>query len=126
MPLRFVLDEDTRDTSLWRAISAHNRSKPAEAIDVVRVGDDGPITGTPDRELIEWAARENRIIVSRDRNTLIAAHDLYVSEGNVTPGLWILKRTAAAGQFVEFLALAAHCSEAYEFASRVEHVPPAD
>jgi hypothetical protein len=123
MPLRFVLDEDTRDTDLWHAICTHNQTVPTEAVDVVRVGDGGPDTGTKDESLIEWAMRENRIVVSHDRNTLIGTHDKMVANGRTTPGVWIIRRQSSIPSLVEFLVFAGVCCDATEFASRVEFIP---
>jgi predicted nuclease of predicted toxin-antitoxin system len=51
MPLRFVLDENLRGP-LWRAIVGHNNSSG----------------GIDDRFLFSWAEREERIIVTNDKD----------------------------------------------------------
>jgi hypothetical protein len=115
MPLRFVLDEDTRDTSLWQAICDHNSTHP-DKIDVIRVGDGAaPPTGTLDPALVEWSVQSQRIIVSKDRNTLIAAHTDAVSAGTTTPGLFILRNQLGIPTVVD-------CTSD-EFASSTQFLP---
>jgi hypothetical protein len=124
MPLRFVLDEDTRDTSLWQAIADHNEREPAYLIDAVRVGDaNAPPTATPDAALVEWSVTASRVIVSRDRNTLIDTHSHYVRRGNATPGLLILRGRGRPADIAESLALIAHFSDPGQFASTTQFIP---
>ncbi len=65
-------------------------------LDVVRVVDVG-LGGKPDLEVLEWAAREGRVVVSRDRATLSAEAARRVSEGRPMPGLILLRRGAGWG-----------------------------
>ena len=124
MALPFVLDEDTRASDLWRAIQLHNSTSPAEAIDVVRVGDpDGPPSGASDPAIIAWAHNHGRIVVSHDKNTLIGHHEAFVTDGNTTPGLFIVQRGHSVSRLVEFLVLVGHCGEPHEYASRTQWVP---
>ena len=39
-------------------------------IDLVRVQDALP-EGTPDREILAWAAAENRVLITNDQNTMV-------------------------------------------------------
>jgi len=65
-------------------------------LDVVRVVDVG-LGGKPDLEVLEWAAREGRVVVSRDRATLSAEAAQRVSQGRPMPGLILLRRGAGWG-----------------------------
>lgn len=69
MPVRFLLDENQRGL-LWRYIQRHNASQSFK-LDVVRLGDipDLPL-GATDPEVLRWAGREGRILISADRATL--------------------------------------------------------
>lgn len=69
MPLTYVLDEHLRRL-LWRAIQHHNAAGQF-AIDVVQVGDpvDLPL-GSTDPAILLWAEKEDRVVVSRDYNTM--------------------------------------------------------
>lgn len=78
--------------------------------------------GTKDPELVVWAAQHNRIIVSRDKNTLIQTHTEYIHRGHRTPGLFIVN-THNVSELVEFLALVAHCADPHEFESSTQFIP---
>jgi hypothetical protein len=69
MPLTYVLDEHLRG-SLWQLAGWHN-AQGSNIIDVTRVGDpdDLPL-GTRDPEILMWAERESRILVTRDSKTM--------------------------------------------------------
>jgi uncharacterized protein (DUF362 family) len=67
--LRYLLDENLRGV-LWRAIQRHN-ALSVYAIDLVQVGDppDLPL-GSLDPDILLWAERQGRILVSLDKKTL--------------------------------------------------------
>ena len=69
MVLRYLLDEHLRGP-LRRAIQWHN-SRGSYPLDVVRVGDFADLgLGTTDPAILVWAEREERILVSHNRNSL--------------------------------------------------------
>jgi hypothetical protein len=70
MPLRFVFDENQRGL-LWRAAVRHNQAG-VFPLDVVRVGDptDLPL-GSNDPDVLRWSEREDRILVSYDKTTIL-------------------------------------------------------
>jgi predicted nuclease of predicted toxin-antitoxin system len=63
--VRLLLDENVEKALLLGLRRRHPR------LDVVRVVDVG-LGGRSDPEILEWAAREGRVVVSRDRATLSA------------------------------------------------------
>lgn len=71
MPLRFVRDEHLRGP-LWRAIHRHN-GVGVDPIDAVRVGDppDLPL-GSADPDILAWAEREGRVLVTQDWDTMVS------------------------------------------------------
>src|SRR5437762_2166720 len=92
MCLLMLLDEDTRHGGLWDAILQHNRSSPGEFLHILRVGDSGaPPLGTKDFDLLTWSVINNRIVISQDRNTLIALHSDIVEGGVATPGILMIR-----------------------------------
>jgi len=65
MPLQFVFDENLRGVP-WHAVQRYNQSS-AFPIDVVRVGDPPDLPrGTADPEILRWAERAARIVVTVD------------------------------------------------------------
>jgi hypothetical protein len=113
MPLPLLIDEDSRGDDLWNAIERFNAGSPGLELDIIRVGDaGGPPKGTKDPDLLDWAIRHQRIIVSQDKNTLIAEHDMLVRRGIQTPGLLIIRHGFRVSEIVEYLWLVSHCTTA--------------
>jgi predicted nuclease of predicted toxin-antitoxin system len=121
MPLAYLLDENLRGL-LWRRIQRHN-ARGFYPIDVTRVGDSPnlPLSAT-DPEILIWAEREDRIIVSRDERTLAKHLAEHVGSGNNSPGIF-LARAVPLETLVDFLVCAAHASEAREWADQVTFIP---
>jgi hypothetical protein len=87
------------------------------------VGDPSDLPlGTDDRELLAWAEREARIIVSLDGSTLPTHLAAHLAAGHHSPGIMLVRRVPFS-QVVEFLALAAHASESSEWTDRITFVP---
>lgn len=121
MALAFLLDENLRGP-LWRAIEIHNR-RGNPSLDTARVGDpdDLPL-GATDDDVLVWAARANRILVSFDRSTLPEALRGRLAGGEHSPGIFLLRHPARISKVVEFLMLAAYASNAEEWADRVHYM----
>jgi hypothetical protein len=54
-------------------------------IDLVRAQDVLP-EGTPDPEVLAWAAAEDRILITNDRNTMVGFAYQRVAAGELVPG----------------------------------------
>src|SRR5262245_14322043 len=122
MPLKFVLDENLRGV-LWRAIQRHNKVA-SEPLDVVRIGDapDLPL-GSDDLEILLWADREQRILISRDAASLFIHLAEHLSAGHHSPGIFMIRRRCAIPQVVAFLVEASYRSEAKDWENRIEYIP---
>jgi predicted nuclease of predicted toxin-antitoxin system len=55
-------------------------------LDLARAQDDLP-EGTPDSEVLAWAAAENRVLITNDRNTMVGVAYERVAAGEPVPGL---------------------------------------
>lgn len=55
-------------------------------IDLVRVLDALP-KGTSDPDILAWAASENRVLITNDRNTMIGHANQRVAAGQFVPGV---------------------------------------
>jgi hypothetical protein len=122
MALRYVLDEHLRG-ALWVALQQHNAAG-VDPVDVVQVGDPPDLPcGTTDPDLLVWAEREGRLVVTRDWRTMprhLAAHLL---AGHHSPGVCLLQKSRALPQLVFSLALAAHASDPQEWRDQVRFLP---
>jgi hypothetical protein len=121
MPLRYLVDEHLRGTLALVAIRVARRE--GFEIDLVQVGDvpDLPL-GTTDRDLIRWAALNDRIIVSHDCATLPNHLREHLAAGGHSPGIFIARRPLNV-VLAEWIVLAAYASDAQEWQDRVTFVP---
>ncbi len=122
MALSFVLDENLRG-SLWQAIQHHN-AFGLYLIDAVRVGDppDLPL-GSSDLDILCWAEREGRLVVSNDRSTMGAFLAQHRQAGSHCRGLLLLRPSAVLSQIVFSLALIAHAGDPLVFEDNIEFIP---
>lgn len=122
MPLPFLIDENMR-RRLASAITRHNQ-RGLLIIDFVQVGDSDDLPlGTPDRDILEWAASEGRVLVSSDRATLVAELTRRLAAGGTSPGIFLLRPGHTLAEVVEFLALSAHASLPNELRDRAVFIP---
>src|SRR2546430_1079487 len=75
-------------------------------VDLVRVQEVG-LAAADDPAILEWAALHGRVLVTRDRNTMIGLAYDRVTAGRPMPGVLVLRDGLTFAQAIEALALAA-------------------
>jgi hypothetical protein len=107
MPIRYVIDECLRDEMLFRILKSLENP-----IDVVRVGDipELPI-GIKDEDLLQWASRSGRIVVTADHNSMPGHLAECVASGGNNPGVLIVRRAANFHEVAEWLEIFTTCPE---------------
>lgn len=75
-------------------------------LDIVRVQDALP-EGTPDPEVLAWAAAEDRILITNDRNTMVGFAYQRVVAGEPLPGLIVTTRRQTIGSLFDDILLIA-------------------
>lgn len=91
-------------------------------LDLCRVQDIG-LPEADDPTILEWAAANNRIVLTHDRATMPDfAYDRVVA-GRPMPGVLVLNDRLAVGQAIEELLLIEACSEQAEWVNRVVYLP---
>ena len=122
MAMAFVLDEHLRGP-LWQAILQHNL-RGDDPLDVVRVGDtpDLPL-GADDQELLVWAERSGRILVTEDRHTMGRHLRDHLSSGRHSPGVLITRAGQRIRTLVECMELIAHAGHPADFADAIIYIP---
>src|SRR5438876_10761451 len=75
-------------------------------IDLVRAQDALP-EGTPDPEVLAWAAAANRILISNDRNTMVGCAYQRVAAGEPVPGVIATTNEQAIGSAIDDIPLSA-------------------
>lgn len=110
--IRFLTDEDFNR----RILRGLKRRLPA--LDIVRVQDVGLMT-QPDMEVLEWAANENRIILTHDVTTMSKHAFDRVEQELKMPGVIEVSQNIPIGDAIEALVLLAECSLDNEWQNQV-------
>lgn len=91
-------------------------------IDIVRVQDVG-LSGADDPSILEWAAQENRVVVTHDISTLAKHAFERVETGRAMPGVFAVRSLAPIGRAIDDLVLLAEFSHDAEWDGQVRHLP---
>ena len=78
---------------------------------------------TPDPDILEWAAREGRQLITRDRTTMTPHAYERVAHGLPMPGVFVIPEEMSVGPAVEELELIALASESDDWRDRVIFFP---
>lgn len=114
--MRLLTDENFNGTILRGLI----RRLPN--LDVVRVQDVG-LRNADDPVILEWAANENRILLTHDVATITLHTYDRINRGLPVPGVIEVIATAPIGQILEDLELLILWSEPNEYQNHVIFVP---
>jgi hypothetical protein len=121
MALAYLVDENLRGL-LWQYLRRHN-ARGVNPLDILRVGDPADLPlGTDDAEILHWCERENRILISRDEQTIVGHMNDHIAGGGRCPGIFLV-RDAPVSEVVEFLVCAGHASEPVEWENQVTFIP---
>jgi len=91
---------------------------------MVQVGDPPDLPrGSEDPDILIWAEREDRILVSSDLSTLPNFLSDHLQAGRHSPGVFLIRRGTTLKEGVESLMLAAYASEPWEWKDRCQFIP---
>jgi len=120
--LRFLLDEHLRGP-LWLAIQRHN-AKGRLPIEAIRVGDIAELpVGSDDVAILEWASRDNRILISEDVHTMPIYLAQHCAVGRASPGIIMLRTGWSLAEIVDVLELVAHAGQAVDYENTITFLP---
>jgi len=91
-------------------------------LDVARVQDVG-LMHADDPTILEWAANEQRILLTHDVATIITYAYRRVEQGLSVPGVVEVIATAAIGRVIDDLELFILCSQPDEYESQIIYIP---
>lgn len=114
--MRFAADENF-DGNLFKALR-----KRFPDLDIVRV-QDTELYQAPDPVVLEWAAKEKRIVLTHDVQTLVGDAYARVEQGLPMPGVILIPTTLAIGEALSDLEIAVGAGEPDDFADRVTFIP---
>lgn len=91
-------------------------------LDIVRLQDMG-LVGASDSDVLEWAARENRVLLTHDQNTIIKFVYQRVTEGKPMSGVIEVNRSVPMNIAIEDILLLATLSKVGELEGQVVYLP---
>lgn len=114
--LRLATDEDFNN----RILRGLLRRMPE--LDIARVQDVG-LKGKSDAEVLEWAAREGRVLFTHDVTTMKRYVDERVAAGLPMPGVFEVSQQTPIALAIEDILLLAECSLEGEWESQLIFLP---
>jgi len=114
--LRFAADENFNNAIL-RGLLRRNPD-----IDIVRIQDVG-LSGANDPEVLEWSAKERRVLLTHDVTTLTHHAHERVRGKKAMPGVFEIGRDVSIGIAIEDILLIAECSIEGEWEGQVRYLP---
>jgi len=114
--LRLLADENFNG----RILRALQRQIPD--LDVLRV-QDTHVGGADDQTLLQFAADENRILLSHDVETLVGYAWERVRSGMAMPGVIVALTDRPIGQIIEDLEVLLLASQPEEFEAQIRFLP---
>ena len=114
--IRFAIDENFTDRIVDGVLSRN------PAIDILEIKGVG-IRGAPDDEVLEWAARENRVLLSHDRRTMRPEAEKRMSLGLPMPGLIIVPQREHVGQCIQDIIDIHTYEDAEHWDNRIDFLP---
>jgi hypothetical protein len=114
--LLLVADENFNNDIL-RGLSRRDPS-----LDIIRIQDVG-LTHAPDPDVLEWAAQENRVLLTHDRNTITKFAYQRVMAGKSMPGVIEVDRAVPMKVAIEDILLLAVLSESGELEGQIIYLP---
>lgn len=114
--IRFLADENLNNDILRGLL------RRTGGVDIVRAQDVG-LAGVDDRTVLEWAAREARVIVTHDVSTLVGFAWERVARGNGHAGVIAVAQALPVAAVIEDLVLLAQCGERDECEDAVLFLP---
>ncbi len=114
--IRLLADENFNG----RLLRGLRRERPD--IDLLRV-QDTPIYQADDPQVLEWAAQENRLLLTHDIETMVGFANDRIAAGLPMPGVIAARDRLPMGQVIEDLLLIIDASEMSEWDNKVTFLP---
>lgn len=114
--MKFLTDEHI-SLALVRGLLRH-----LPELDIVALRDT-ELLGKDDPTLLEWAALQGRIVLTKDVSTLPDFAYERMEKQLPMPGVFVLRRKASMAQLLQDLILIVEASEQEEWANLVIHIP---
>ena len=114
--IRFAADENL-SSKIVRGLRRHH-----PGLDIKTLQEAG-LSGSNDIDVLDWSARENRILLTHDVSTLTKHAYARVESGLSMPGVFEVPQSLSVGVAIEDILLLAECSLDDEWAGQVRYLP---
>ena len=114
--LRLLADENFSNDIVRGVLRRH------PSIDLVRVQDVG-LRETDDRLILEWAAKEGRLVLTHDANTMPGFAKDRILANQAMAGLFVVGQEASLAAVIDDLLLLAECSDTSEWNQQIVYLP---
>ena len=114
--IRFLLDENFNGK-----IARGLRIRQPD-VDFVRV-QDTELSGADDPALLEWAAKEGRILLTHDLDTMTRYANQRIAQGLPLAGVIFVRDTLPVAKVIDDLLAILGASEANEWEGRIDFLP---
>jgi hypothetical protein len=114
--IRFAADENFNNDIL-RAVW---RVEPS--LEIIRVQDTEAF-GFSDPDLLRWLAKENRILLTHDVNTVPGFAKDFLKEGFTFPGIFLVHDSKPIAAVAQDILLVAVCSSPEEWTNQLLYLP---
>jgi uncharacterized protein with PIN domain len=91
-------------------------------LDIVRVQDVG-LSGADDPTVLDWAAKEGRVLLTHDVSTVTRHAYVRAQSGKPMPGVFEVSRRVGIKAATEDILLLVECSEEGEWEGQVRYLP---
>jgi Domain of unknown function (DUF5615) len=91
-------------------------------LDILRV-QDTEVSEADDPTVLEWVARERRVLITHDVNTIPRFAYERILAGKPMPGIFEVSDSLPIGQAIEDLLLLAECSEEDDWEGQIRYIP---
>jgi hypothetical protein len=117
--LRFAADENFN----YNIVRGLLRRK--SDLDIIPIQDVG-LSGKDDATVLEWAAQENRILLTHDVTTITKYAYERINDGLPMPGVFEIKMNSPLGDIIEDILLLADYSYEDEWDGKIVYLPLKD
>jgi len=114
--IRLLTDENI-PIAVVRAVKRRRQD-----VDILSVNDVG-LRQTPDPKVLEWAANDDRIVVTYDRSTMIDDAIDRILKGLPMPGLFVLSPNITIGQTIDSILFVNDGSAHEEWRDLITYLP---
>lgn len=114
--IRLLADENVRG-GLIRGLLRRNPT-----LDLVRAQDAG-LSGRDDRTVLEWAARQGRVVLTHDIETMVGLAYQRAGRGGPMPGVVVVAQSMPMDRALEEILVFAEGSYEGEWEGQVQYLP---